>query len=82
LLLPLSVVVFVVDVSVVVVVGRSVVVVGVTVVVVGVSVVVAVDLDVVDSTSFSALVQPWTQSFSSCSLRPAAACFAAELHTL
>jgi hypothetical protein len=87
LLLPLSVVVSVFGVSVVVVgasvvfvvVGTSVVV-GVSVVVVGVSVVVAVD--VVDGTSFSALAQPWTQSFSSCSLRPAATCFAPNWQAL
>lgn len=56
------------------------VVVGVSVVVVSLSVVVAVA--VVDSTSFSALVQPRIQSFSSCSLRPAATCFAPKWHTL
>jgi hypothetical protein len=78
--LPLSVVVSVVGLSVVVV-GTSVVVGGgVSVVVVGVSVVVV--LVVVDGTSFSALVQPWIQSFSSCSLRPAAACFAPNWHAL
>jgi hypothetical protein len=84
--LPLSVFVsVVVGTSVVVgglsvVVGTSVVVGGVSVVVVGVSVVVV--LVVVDGTSFSALVQPWIQSFSSCSLRPAATCFAPNRHTL